>query len=509
MTTAEFARKVGSRIPPARPDTERRFREECIRNKLLIYDGKKNRCICTSCGFEFDIAPGEYSHMHGRQDRCPCCESVCICVSAGRGRNKYEEKHRVITFASDGKSLWIVSNDVLVSFEDFAKAQIYRHISEVFMLNAEEQKHWRYTVGWYSGSQYWQELRSYNPAPLPTAPYCASSYDLHIFKEGIEEIISNSDCRYLMGDDLMEQMKWDSVVSWLSLQMKYPALELLRKGGFWMLAKNRLTTGENCEKAMNIKAKSIEKALRLPKKWVKELRKAGISETMRSLELKEFQKASEKDRALIIKNWSAWTSLIRSYRSYEYTEVIETYTDIGRYLNYMTSQGMKAPEYFVDYIRNAASLGWDLSRKNILFPKDLKASHDKAAKLFVAQKNSETDKRIASRAIDLNYTTDSLIAICAKSQEDLNNESKELHHCVRTYGQRVADGRALIYFIRKREERKKPYYTLEIDPRTGVVVQCRGLRNCSMTPEVEAFRAEFEKTFKKMIKEGMKTCQTT
>lgn len=507
MTVEEFARDIGSKIPPAHPDTEQRFRDECIRNKFLIYDGKKNRCVCTNCGHEFDIAPGEYSHMHGLQDECPCCEATCICLSAGRGRRSYDEKHRVITFASDGKNLWMVSNDILVSFEDFERAQIYRHITEVFRINAEEQKHWRYKDGWWSYPPYWEELKSYNPAPLPSCPYYVSKYDMHIFREGIEEIVANSDCKYLMGEDFMKQMDWDSIVTWISLQMKYPALELLRKGGFGILAKNRLIHAENWEGAINIRAKSIEKALRLPKKWVKALRKSGVSETIRSRDLKAFQKASDEDRAFIIRNWDTWLGLTSSYRSDEYIDIITTYTGIEKYLNYMTSQQKEDPSYYADYIRNAKSLGWDLSRKSVLFPEDLKAAHDEAAELFEAEKNSEIDKRIASRAIDVNYKAKGIVAICAKSQGALNRESRELHHCVRTYGQRVADGKTLIYFIRKAEEIETPFYTLEIDPLTGVVVQCRGSHNCNMTPEVQAFRDGFEKKFKKMIKEGMK-CQT-
>ena len=127
MTKEEFIRDVGSRIPPAHPDTEWYFREECIRGKFLLYDGKENKCVCTTCGYEFDIAPGEYSRMHGLQDICPACDTPAICLSAGRGRKCYQEQHRLLTFAADGKSLWIVSHDILVSFDDFAKARLNRY----------------------------------------------------------------------------------------------------------------------------------------------------------------------------------------------------------------------------------------------------------------------------------------------------------------------------------------------------------------------------------------------
>ena len=88
----------------------------------------------------------------------------------------------------------------------------------------------------------------------------------------------------------------------------------------------------------------------------------------------------------------------------------------------------------------------------------------------------------------------------AESQEDLNVESSVLGHCVRTYGDRVAEGKTIIYFIRRSEKPDEPYYTLEIRPE-GEFVQCRGEHNCIMTPEVEAFKdmvvAEFNRRLKR------------
>lgn len=94
---------------------------------------------------------------------------------------------------------------------------------------------------------------------------------------------------------------------------------------------------------------------------------------------------------------------------------------------------------------------------------------------------------------------DGFILKIAESQEDLNVESSVLGHCVRTYGNRVAEGKTIIYFIRREENPDEPYYTLEIRPE-GKFIQCRGEHNCSMTPEVEAFKdfvvAEFNRRLK-------------
>ena len=49
-------------------------------------------------------------------------------------------------------------------------------------------------------------------------------------------------------------------------------------------------------------------------------------------------------------------------------------------------------------------------------------------------------------------------AIC---QEDLNKESAKLHHCVKTYGEKLASGRCYIFFVREVSNPTEPYYTLE------------------------------------------------
>ena len=46
-------------------------------------------------------------------------------------------------------------------------------------------------------------------------------------------------------------------------------------------------------------------------------------------------------------------------------------------------------------------------------------------------------------------------------------------------------------FVRKTDHPDEPYFTMEW--RDEKVIQCRGMRNCDMTPEVKAFVTAFEK----------------
>lgn len=52
--------------------------------------------------------------------------------------------------------------------------------------------------------------------------------------------------------------------------------------------------------------------------------------------------------------------------------------------------------------------------------------------------------------------------VCPKQANDLVDEGKALHHCVGGYIDSVAEGRSLIVFVRRVEEPKKPYVTVEV-----------------------------------------------
>lgn len=511
MTPEEFKEQIAVQIPPADPDCEDIFRSRYIKTALLIYDNKRHKCTCTRCGMEWDIYDGEYARMHGLQHYCPECNELCIAVSAGRGRKCYEELHRVMTFASDGKNLWSVTNDILVDFTEFGAPSLWISPVEVFKISADEQKHWRHYEGWWWSPERWEELQTMNTAPLPHAPYYESKYHTHVFNWNLKEIMLNSDLKYLIDKDLERKADFFNVITYLTVQMKYPVIELLRKGGFRTLAINRIH-GNNYQNAINIRAKSIEKAVKLPKKWIKALKRIDASDVITSRELKSFQGLSEKNKQAATeseKAWRAFTSLTNSWKETEELQIITRHTTLDKYFRYMANQERQTADIYTDYIRDCEILGYDLSRKSILFPPNLLEAHEETMNARKIEMSEHKDRLIASKAIDIRYSDVGLIALCATSQEDLNNESAELKHCVRTYGDRVAEGRTMIYFIRKEEEPEKPYYTLEISPTDGHVIQCRGFKNHDPTPEVEQYRNGFEQEFKRYIKErSIQTCQT-
>lgn len=146
----------------------------------------------------------------------------------------------------------------------------------------------------------------------------------------------------------------------------------------------------------------------------------------------------------------------------------------------------------LDYWHMCRLMGWDLSDKHVRFPPDLCQAHDRV----MQEKKDLTEEMMksafAQRAEELGkfrFQAEGLLIRPAASQKELNDEAKQLSHCVWSYAERHASGQTAIFFIRNVDEPKKSYFTLELDELHMEVRQNRGKGNCDRTKEVEAFEA--------------------
>lgn len=87
------------------------------------------------------------------------------------------------------------------------------------------------------------------------------------------------------------------------------------------------------------------------------------------------------------------------------------------------------------------------------------------------------------------YTCKDLMIYPVKTPEELVIESRELHHCVRTYVEKISNEETMILFVRKLEDKKSPFYTIELYK--NKVLQIRGMHNSNATDEVREFVFEW------------------
>lgn len=77
------------------------------------------------------------------------------------------------------------------------------------------------------------------------------------------------------------------------------------------------------------------------------------------------------------------------------------------------------------------------------------------------------------------------------SAEEIVREGEEQNNCVAGYATRHADGKTIIMVLRKRSEPRKPWHTVEIDPKTLKCRQCYTAHNHKRTPEAAEFMDKY------------------
>ena len=165
-------------------------------------------------------------------------------------------------------------------------------------------------------------------------------------------------------------------------------------------------------------------------------------------------------------------------------EEITSFADVKKYalpvsrklLNYLATQKISASEYR-DYLRYMDLLG--MPKENVyLYPFDFKAAHEFQISQYKEQKDKKLDEaieRIAKENSALVLEKGEYIIRPAQSQQELINEGKILHHCVARYGEDMATRKTLILFVRKKDNKDVPLYTLELNGKR--VIQFRAKHN--------------------------------
>lgn len=148
--------------------------------------------------------------------------------------------------------------------------------------------------------------------------------------------------------------------------------------------------------------------------------------------------------------------------------------------NYQCIEKKEALNIWRDYLRMAKDMTYRLDNKNTKYPSSLKKEHDKAMfayRVVLDERNRQSFHKAAENNKKYAYSYDKLIAIIPQEPEEIVEEGTNQKHCVASYVNSVRDGYTTIVFIRKKEEPKTSYYTVEI--RDNKVVQVRGYTNRS------------------------------
>ena len=144
---------------------------------------------------------------------------------------------------------------------------------------------------------------------------------------------------------------------------------------------------------------------------------------------------------------------------------------------------------YLDYLNMKKELGYDMTDSIVLFPKNLKAAHDKAViekdertaetrKMEVEERFKEIRTRFKGADKVYHYESGALVIRPAMSASEIVDEGRLLHHCVGGDGylRSHAERRKIICLLRTKKNPEEPYITVELNPQ-GKIEQWYGIHD--------------------------------
>ena len=488
---------------PQTPANLKRWADKHIMPHYLFYDynnGRaKTQARCTYCEkFSVIERPKNNDVL-----RCPKCGRKVIAKAQGKRAAYHEDRETCQVIRQISPQELVVRIYKLYWFYAKGKDSIRKSAYEVmriFVRSDDGKKTivepYYYDSGYDSVTR-WR--RGYHPGALFGMECFISEETGEIYLPGLEKALQGTAWEYCALRQFYERTAIPMQVShYLKMYLQHPLLiERLTKVGF-----------------ENIVADVVYQH--------------GFSDALDEMQTKTHRiLCVEKQDVSVLREQKTGVSLLKKYQAYVaihlrgraelfqwqlHNEVKEIPTDIFQYMTaekfmrYIDAQfpiycetrpanGYRDPtmetlvKTYVDYLHICRRQAYDMKDKSVLFPKNCAAAHDREAeriqKINDAQKNKAFGMAYAGFARKAVLSNEELQIVCPKRANDLVDEGKALHHCVGSYIDKVADGRCLIVFVRRVEEPKKPYVTVEV--RDGKIAQIHGDHNSKPTEEVQKF----------------------
>ena len=167
---------------------------------------------------------------------------------------------------------------------------------------------------------------------------------------------------------------------------------------------------------------------------------------------------------------------------YEYTRknMDRLGVSFGKLARYLEDKNLAE---YTHYLYLLCELGYNLKDTYYSMPSDFRKADERVTKELenrkrkIAEEKDMLIKNISDglRAMpDLKEFLDGsrgLLVYVPESSQELIDEGKALHNCLGTYGERIAEGKTLVFFVRKLDNPTAPFVAFEYC--NGEVVQCR------------------------------------
>ena len=438
--------------------------------------------ICTSCGHDITLRGAK----HNDKAVCPRC-------------------HRELTIKSCAKFSYIYDRDTVQVIQRTGPQElVIRIIKAVYTYRGGEIKtsvyeNARFFAGISEQGSFYVQNFYFSPKPgiltdwrrgcRPVYTCYQYNFDAdtcaHVYCANLQKELAGTPWHYCPVEQFYQHFQEPMELPCFMREfLAHPRLEHLIKTELYNLASDIVYRYNSSILTLDETQNRTHRILGVAAEDVDFLRELDINRD----ELKRFRElAGVKDRQQLFR-WMKERSITRD------VPAMLQYVTAHRLMRYVDEQRTnRKPQdtlsEYRDYLEMCTKLDYAAKDKSILYPKDLHAAHDRAAKQVkvnadkLMRRNFITAyKRITGK---LDYTRGGMMIVLPASPEELAAEGNALHHCVSSYADRVARQECIVVFVRRAEEPGTPYYTAEV--RNGRIVQLRGLGNCAPTTEVQMF----------------------
>lgn len=447
--------------------------------KFIFVDDKDGNAHCSRCDEHFVLGKTK----HKTYVQCPSCEEMLQVQHKWRMKKQLEVINwMVIPKALDEHTLVLrfllayANGDNPIKVTEKARYFINEYRAEA--------ECWTYEYNYRTKSTEWGKGKgTYFRVPSYMTPnrfhcYNAYEYPKNFFKE-----VNKLDCfKYYPAED---HYNFQSYVTQLHYMVRSARVnEKMEKAGLEKLSANHrqyyMYYDDRCY-PINNKKTSLVEMLKLNKKTF-----ALLKETQSYAELKFLQKHPD----INAENYKLVGCDSTQYEKFEglAKEIGVTFTKIHNYVS-----KMNAWEYD-HYLRTLRFLQYDLTDTYYSMPKDFKKADARLTAEYDAEMDrrrkiaeEEQRKKEAAKDVLIKKISDALhempnlaeyfngskglLVYVPESQAELRAEGNVLHNCLSTYGDRMAQGKTIIFYIRQLSNPTAPFVAMEYC--NGSIIQCR------------------------------------
>lgn len=461
----------------------------------FFYDYKRSQNvsgICSACGHEIQLS----NVKQGRKAICPHCKHEL--TMKPRSRRGYcmtdRETCQVIQNVGNGELAIRIIKVYYTYAGDMPEIQIYE--------NARQFIWWDTDEGIHSESYYYScnsgILTDWRKGQRPVFSQWQYNFEAdtcaHLYARNLPTELKDTPWQYCPISEFYSHFHEPmQALPFLKAYLGHPRLEHLVKTGFYRLVAD-ITYGYGYldRDCLDESQDRTHQILRVVAEDVSFLQ--GLDVDLSTLKM--FQGyAGIKDRQRLLA-WQLEHEIIRDIQQIlRYMTVHKAIRYLDRQYGERYKDKQDLVSEYRDYLEICEKLDYDMKNSFVLYPNDLKKSHDKVVRHLKHKDDARIKREFMAVYKDiagkLDFEKDGMKIMYPSLPDDVIAEGHALHHCVGSYLGRIAKRECIILFLRRCSDESEPFYTIEL--RENKAVQVRGMQNCDMTPEVEAFITAWER----------------